>query len=239
MRSSETRKRQIEECKKFALRDFPHECILVKQADTIFYEIMDKVGYIRPQTHAQKANFALAVRNYRLFHCAIELTETGYYEIAMSLLRSTFENFLQMNYFVKFEDEARKWLDEGKKISQKEIRDKLGMSGEGYDFLSSHFAHSIKSKSLNPLMFLQPDGGVALNQYPSYSKSQCQLCLYSWIMFAEKTIEGLEKVFPKSQIKDTAWLQKVSDIQTLIMQWIEETMSEGRKHNAEKSKPNP
>jgi hypothetical protein len=236
MRSSETRHKQINDCRNSALRDFPNEFVLAKQVDKIYYEIMDKIGYVRPQTAPQKANFALAIRNYRLFHCAIDLTETGYYEVVMTLLRATFENFLQMNYFVKFEDEARKWLDEGKKISQKEIRDKLGVTGEMYGFLSVNFAHSLKSKSLNPLMFLQPDGHVALNQYPSYSENQCRMSIILWLMFAEQTIEGLQKVFPKSLITDKAWLQKITDIQTIVMTYIQELMFEARQNNQEKTK---
>lgn len=70
------------------------------------------------------------------------MLENGYYEASMTLLRSTYENILQMNYFAVDEKEAKQWLTEGKKIEQKVIRKKLNISPSLYNMLSRNYAHS-------------------------------------------------------------------------------------------------
>lgn len=142
MRSSEVRRDLMSQCKELASKQFSLEVGLVKQIDKIYYEILKKTGEINPQTIQQKANYALGIRNYRLLHCAIDLLENGYYEASMTLLRSTYENILQMNYFAVDEKEAKQWLTEGKKIEQKVIRKKLNISPSLYNMLSRNYAHS-------------------------------------------------------------------------------------------------
>jgi hypothetical protein len=68
------------------------------------------------------ANYGLAIRNYRLLHCAMDDLESGYYEVAMNLLRTVDQCKNFMRYFAKDENknEATEWWfnkgEKGKKF---------------------------------------------------------------------------------------------------------------------------
>lgn len=140
----------------------------------------------------------------------------------MTLLRSIYENVLQMDYFAAYEKEAEQWLIEGKKIEQKDIRKKLGVSPSLYNMLSVNYAHSLKVGSLEPLVFEKKDGKLSLNHYPAYSPSECMLGLFFWILFAQQTIQHMKGVFKAAQITDKVWIRKVVEIQGLVAQYLDE-----------------
>ncbi|MGI0013288.1 MAG: hypothetical protein ACREBU_07595 [Nitrososphaera sp.] len=222
MRSSEIRHKLMKECKELASKHFPLEVALTKQMDKIYYEVLKRTGDIKPQTYAQKANYALASQSYRLLHCTLDTLEAGYYEVSMSLLRSVYERILQMNYFATYQDAARQWLEEDKKISQQEIRNKLGIRAELYEMLSIHYTHSLKAISIDPLVFEKADGKLSLNLYPVYSPAPCRLCLMSWIAFAQQTIQQMQRVFKAEQISDKSWIRKVVEVQNVTNQYLNE-----------------
>lgn len=210
------------QCKELTSKQFSLEIGLVKQIDKIYYEILKKTTEVKPQNIQQKANYALAIRNYRLFHCAVDLLEDGCYEASMTLLRSAYENLLQMNYFAVYDKEAEQWLTKGKKIEQRDIRKKLNISPSLYNMLSVNYAHSLTVESLEPLVFEAKDGKLSLNHYPAYSASECMLGLFFWISFAHQTIQQMQIVFKAAQITDKAWMRKVVEIQRLVTQYLEE-----------------
>ena len=90
MRDSDARHNAMKDCKEQASKEFVIELSIAKQLDRIYSYIVDRAIPIQSQNLLQIANFGLAVKSYRSFHYAIDALETGYYEVAMTLLRSAF-----------------------------------------------------------------------------------------------------------------------------------------------------
>ena len=221
LRSSETRLRLIKECKEFGYQKYPLEFAIVKQLDIALYEVMKRASVLASQTKAQRANLSLGIRNYRLFHCALDLLENGYYEASLTLLRAMYENGLQMQYFCFHEDEAAAWL-QGKKIEQKVIRKKLNIDSKIYKMLSNDYAHSLLVQSLDPLVFDVKDGNVRLNHYPLFSLEDCQIAACALIVFARLTLAGLQAIFKPELFISKHWVQKIAEIQHMVDDYIQE-----------------
>ncbi|MDQ3966890.1 MAG: hypothetical protein M3275_00670 [Thermoproteota archaeon] len=175
--------------------EFDSELRVVGYIDKRYYEMLKEAAKFRSQTKPQIANYALAVRSYRALHCAADDLENGYYEIAMTLLRSVYENMLQMMYFARYPEEATKWLNEGKELPPREIRKKLGKDGYTYSMLSEDYAHSLKVGSLIPLTSERSGDDWQVNHYPVYSPYDCEFCLFCWIDFAGGTLKQLFEDF--------------------------------------------
>jgi hypothetical protein len=222
VRSSEVRLGQLKECREFALKEFPAENSIVKQLDKIHYEMLQKTGQVTSQTDAQKANYALGILSYRTLHCALDNLEEGYYEIAMTLLRRVYEIYVQMSYFAKFPDDAKKWWEEDKKFDQKSMRDKLGMKSTAYAMLSTSYAHTLKVESIASVIFDNKEGKLSMNHYPVYSHHACKMCLLSSIVFSHNTLIQYQQVFRADQIVDKHWMGQVGRIQKLVNAFIEE-----------------
>lgn len=222
-------------CKELTAKRFPTEVGLVKQIDRIYYEVLKKTGEIKPQKRVQQANFALAVRGYRALHTAMDALENGYYEIAMTLLRSVYENYVQMDYFVTNPEAARQWIEEDKEFEQGDMRKKLGLSGDFYKLLSRNYAHPLKVTSIKPLILeVTDDGKMSLNIYPVFSDTECYTSLFLWIFFANKIIVQVQRVFVAKDIPDKKWMQRVVDVQKLVEQYIEEEKYLQKKAGTEK-----
>ena len=221
----------MNDCNQLAVRGFSLEFGLGKQIDKIYYEIIKKTGQVKQQNHAQKANFALAIRRYRFLHVAFDNLKDGYYEVSMTLLRSVYENYIQMNYFATFPDAAQKWLEENKAFEQGGMRKALKIKNSAYKMLSNNYAHPLHVESIDPLVLEVVDGRVSLNHYPVYSYSQCELCLIGWIIFARVTLEQMQRVFKAAQIADKQWIKKIVDIEKLVDQYIAEKKYEFGKAN--------
>lgn len=226
MRSSETRLDQIKGCKELSVKYFPTETSLVKQVDKIYYEIIKKMGNVKPQTRSQQANFVLAVRSYRALHCALDNIENGYYEVAMTILRSIYENYVQMDYFVTREEAARQWLAEEKTFKQGDMRKELGLSNDFYNMLSNNYAHPRELKSIKPLVLdISDDGKLSINHYPVFSNSECYTTLFVWIFLANKCIDQIQRVFKAADIApfvEKQWIQEMQDIKNLVEQYVAE-----------------
>lgn len=194
MRTSDNRLNSMKNCKDHTSKEFGENLRIVKLIDERYYELLKEAAKVQ-QTPHQIANYALAVRSYRALHCAIDDLENGYYEVAMTLIRSVYENMLQMMYFAKYEDEAKKWLYEAKKITQQEIRKKLGKDGSAYQMLSEDYAHPQKIRSLISLTSEGTGKDWKINPFPVYSNYDCLFCLFCWVDFAGGTLKQLRDDF--------------------------------------------
>jgi hypothetical protein len=147
-------------------------------------------------------------------HYAIDALENGYYEVAMTLLRSFFENKLVMMYFDKFPTEAEQWWMNDKKIEQAKIREKLGLKVEKgtYGLLSNNYAHPLRSDSLIPMIQSSGKTWEGFHPYPYYIQIECRLSVGCWISFANDTIKLLLKDFQPEQFGDRAWEERVSQV---------------------------
>jgi hypothetical protein len=77
MRDSDTRQNATKECKEQAAKEFAMDLSIVKQMDEIYSEVLNRKRLIPSQTFVQLVNYGLAVRNYRLLHCAKDDLENG------------------------------------------------------------------------------------------------------------------------------------------------------------------
>jgi hypothetical protein len=233
MRNSDTRYDALKDCKEQAAKEFATELDIVSKVDEVFSEVLDKIGTNPSEmTYVQKANYGLAVRNYRLLHCALDDLENGYYEISMNLLRTVDECKNLMRYFAidKNKNEAEvwwfnkgekgKWVN-GKKIkgdpvlSHGEIRKRLGISGDMNELYADWYSHAYDFRSL--LHMVLDVKKMKFQLYPYFIPDECYRCLGLWIKHANETIDHLQEVFKVEQIgdDDMTWIGKVAGVQIL------------------------
>lgn len=192
MGTSDFRHEQMQFCKECVSKEFGNELSIARTIIERYCEFLKEAGKVQSQTKSQIAIYALAVRSYRALHCALDTLENGYYEVAMTILRSVYENMLQMMYFSSRAADAEKWLYEGKDFSQKEIRNSLGKDGKVYKMMSEDYAHSLLIRSMVPLTSERSAGTQwRVDPYPSYSPYDCEFCLFCWIDFAGGTLKQL------------------------------------------------
>lgn len=215
MRESDTRYNAMKTCKEQASKEFITELSIVKQLDKIYSEILDKSIPIKSQKFVQVASCGLAVKSFRSCHYAMDALENGYYEVAMTLLRSVLENRLLMMYFDKFPAEAKEWLINDRKIDQKKIRDKLNLGvveKDLYSVLSNDYAHPNKSNSIIPIIY-DSDNQNEFHPYPYYNSNECRLAFGCWIKFVKDTITLLTRVFSVKELgDDRTWVKTVMQV---------------------------
>jgi hypothetical protein len=245
MRTSDARIKAMKDCKEQAAKEFATEFGVVKQIDEVYSELLDGLGpqiekvrsellnrngTIQPDTnkYVKLANYGLALRNYRLLHCALDDLESGHYEVAMNLLRTVDECKNLMRYFAidKNKNEAEKWWfnkgEKGKKVNGKkvkgdpilshgEVRKRLGISGDMNEMYADWYSHAYDFRSLIPMVL---DEKTEYHGYPYFIRDECYRCLGLWIDYANKTIDNLQEVFKVEQIgDDMAWVGKVVNVQ--------------------------
>jgi hypothetical protein len=214
MRDSETRYNAMKSCKEQAYGEFATELAVVKQLDKIYSDILNKAHTLRSLRNHQLADCGLATKSYRSLHSAIDALENGYYEVAMTLLRSILENRNVIRYFAQFPDEAKEWLINGRKIDQSKIRDRLRLGAEEkefYNVLSNLYAHPNKSDSLIPNIV--DTASVEFHPYPYYDSNECRFSIGCWIRYAHDTISLLKDVIPPQQLGvDSTFVQTVMQV---------------------------
>ena len=67
----------MKDCKEYAYKEFADDLSIVKQIDRIYSEFLERIDRIHPRNYLQESNYALAVRSYRLLHCAEDKLEKG------------------------------------------------------------------------------------------------------------------------------------------------------------------
>jgi hypothetical protein len=233
MATSGTRQEAMKDCKEQATKEFAMELPIVRQMDEIYSEVLDRTHSIPSQTFVQQANYGLAVRNYRLLHCAADDLESGYYEVTMTLLRSVDECKNLMRYFAKDENknEAKEWwFNKGEKgetiLSHGEVRKRLGISRDMYELFSDFYAHAYDFRSLLPMVL---DENTEYHTYPYFIRDECYRGLGCWIAYANETIKYLQEVFKPEQIGDNAWIQKVVEVQKRALECTNKIASDLRK----------
>jgi hypothetical protein len=219
MRTSDTRLKAMKNCKELAAKKFATEFDIITQMDEVYSELLDRIGLIPSKTYVQMANYGLAIRNYRLLHCAMDDLESGYYEVAMNLLRTVDECKNLMRYFAKDENknEAKEWWfnkgEKGKKIlSHGEVRNRLGISGGMNELYADFYAHAYDFRSLLPMVL---DEKTEYHPYPYFIRDECYRDIGCWIDYANETIDRLLVVYKVEQLGDMALLQKVVKVQKL------------------------
>jgi hypothetical protein len=133
MRTSDARKKAMQDCKEQATKEFPTEFNVITQIDEVYAELLERlgpqidevcsvlsnrIGPIPSDNYVKLANYGLTVRNYRLLHCALDELENGYYEVTVNLFRIVDECKNLMRYFAieNNKNEAEVWwFSEGKK----------------------------------------------------------------------------------------------------------------------------
>jgi hypothetical protein len=214
MRDSDTRYNAMKSCREQAYAEFAVELAVIKQLDNAYSDILDKAHPLPSLKFHQLADCALATKSYRSLHNAIHALENGYYEVAMTLLRSVLENRNVMRYFAQFQNEAEPWLLHGRKIDQSKIRDRLKLGVEEkefYNMLSNNYAHPNKSDSMIPNIV--DITTVEFHPYPYYDSNECRLSIGCWIKFAYDTITFLINVIPPQQLGvDSTFVQTVTQV---------------------------
>jgi hypothetical protein len=232
MRTSKTQENAMKYCKEYAYTEFPIDLSIVKQIDRIYSEFLERIDHIHPRNYLQESNYALAVRSYRLLHCAADKLENGYYDVAMTLLRSVYEDLVQMTYFVKDPTAAQKWwlMEKDKKRKQAKMRETVGMTNDIYGLLSNYYSHPMDLKSLIPtILTIGDDGNAKCHPYPYYLHDECRYSFALWIHFANETIKELQNVFKAAQIGDKHWMGKVLDVQEVVRDYAKEIAYDLRK----------
>lgn len=215
MSDSNTRYNAMKLCKEKASEEFATELSVVKQLDKIYSDILERAHPLPSLNFHQLADCALAVKSYRSLHYAIDALENGYYEVAMTLLRSVFENRNVMMYFASFPNEAREWLLNHREIRQATIRARLNLQIEKdtYGVLSNFYAHPNKSDSMIPNIVDTRPNQSEFHPYPYYDSNECRLSVGCWIKFAKDTITLLINVIPAQQLgADSTLVQTVTQV---------------------------
>lgn len=220
MRNSDFRQNAMKDCKEQAAKEFGSEFDIITQVDEVYFEVLERIGLIPSKTYVQTANYGLAVRNYRLLHCAMDNLENGYYEVAMNLLRIVDECKNLMRYFAKGENknEAKEWwYNASKKIlSHGEVRKRLGISGDMNELYADFYTHSYDFRSLVHVVL---DEQNEYHLFPYFIRDECHRCLGLWIDYANETIDRLLAVYKVEQLGDMTLIQKVVNIQMLARQY--------------------
>ena len=184
-------------------REYKIELALMKENLDFFlktFEVLSKKK-VHNFSFSQDASYMISYRIFRLIRCAFNSSLEGYYEVAMALLRISYENHLLINYLSKNEREAKLWF-EGKIYKPTFLRKNVSYSS---DSLYRDMCEFIHSSFKSTFAFTETENGKTKATLGEYNKTQFMNVFMLMQMTLISTMILLSLTFAQELMTNEKW----------------------------------
>lgn len=202
----------VSECMSSFKEEFSSTSQLLTELDSMYVNLIESVEQFGKQNSSQFAIYLISIRVFRFIQATRNNITSGYYEVAVSLLRTIYEDTTLMSYLCNNENDAYEWIQNDKKFPHSVLREKLGMDKDLYVSLSNNYAHSQKVSSISPLYEKYGEDDFKLQVYPKFNREKAIFATRFMIQLEYMALKAFQQTFKNTHWMDSKWIQNFLEL---------------------------